>query len=123
MKLEKDLNKQIEQRLSIYTLTGECEWWGRLNSLHVLTIMGSYVKGCPKGTPDFIAIIRTPIHTISVLFIEAKSDSGKLRKEQTDFLFKYNRKFGFTCIVVRNIKELDDWINTNAINRVAEISL
>ncbi len=119
--LEKDLSKSIQERLSIYHLTKQVEWWGRLNSLHVRTIMGSYVKGCPKGTPDFLVLVRNPNNGITVLFLELKSTTGKLRKEQIEFRDLYSEKKDFWVLEVRRPVELDIWIDKNSYDYVKDI--
>lgn len=121
MKRESDLMKKISQRLSIYQMTGEVEWYGRLNSLKVKTIYGGIVQGLPKGTPDYIAIIRNKQDNLTILFIEAKSDVGKLRQEQKDFKHKYETKSGFMVSVIREISELDAIINSIGKDFVANL--
>ena len=111
--------KSIHQRLSIYEITGEVIWFGRLNSLKVKTITGKWVQGLPKGTPDWLALIRNRQDVVSALFIECKSDSGRLRKEQSLFHDKYNKKKGVFVIEIRDPKEFDNWIDKNAKDFVA----
>ena len=114
MKLEKELMKQIKDRLSIYELTGEVIWYGRLNSLEVKTIYGGRIKGMPKGTPDYLALVRGRANNILALFIEAKSNTGKVRIEQSIFINKYGTKEGVFVMILRDIRDLDKWINKNA---------
>lgn len=114
MKLEKDLIKQIKNRLDLYRLTGEVEFYIRINSGSVKTYFGSYVKLAAKGTPDFLALVRGREDKILALFLEAKSDTGKLRKEQEQFKQKYAYKEGFWFMELRDIKELDFWIEKNS---------
>lgn len=114
VKLEKDLIKQIQQRLDIYQLTGEVEFATRLNSGTVKTYYGSYVKLCKKGTPDYLALIRGKSDNIIVLFIEAKSNIGKLRPDQEIFKQKYGYKEGFWFLELREINELVKWFDKNA---------
>lgn len=123
MKLERDLMKQISQRLSVYTLTGEVQWWTRLNSGKVKTYYGSFIKLCDKNTPDFLALIRDRQDTITALFIEAKSDTGTVEKGQIAFADKYNRKDNIRVITLRDIKELDTWVDKYAKDYVASITL
>lgn len=114
MKLEKDIIKSVTQKLAIYTLTGECIWWARLNSLKVKTIMGTWIQGCPKGTPDLIAIIRGRKDEIIVLFIECKSSTGAMRKEQNEFFDKYRKYKDVYLMTLIDISQLDDFINQYA---------
>lgn len=116
VKLEKDLQKSIQQRLEIYQLTGEVVWWGRLNSLKVKTLMGSWIQGCPKGTPDIIALIRNKQQGLTALFLELKSESGQMTTEQREFWSKYNRKSDVVVLEIREPKQLDDWINDHSID-------
>ena len=110
MKLEKELMFQVKQALSVFELTGEILWYGRLNSLEVKTIYGGRIKGLPKGTPDWLALVRGRKNNILALFIECKSDSGQVRPSQTEFINKYSKKQDVFVIVIRDIKELDKWI-------------
>lgn len=114
MKLEKDLFQSIKQRLEIYELTGEILWWARLNSLRVKTLYGGIVNGCPKGTPDIVSIVKSRDSSIICLFLELKSSSGSITKEQIEFWSKYNCKEGIQVLEIRDPNELDDWISENA---------
>ena len=123
MKLEKDLIKQTHQRLDIYKLSGEVEWFSRLNSGKVKTYYGSYIKLCDKDTPDFLALIRGRNSPLLAVFIECKSDSGKLRPGQIKFKQKYAVKECFWYLELRDIKELDEWINKNAKDFIGGLTL
>lgn len=114
VKLERDLMLQVKNRLSVFEMTGEVLWYGRLNSLEVKTIYGGRIKGLPKGTPDWISLIRGKNNNILVLFIECKSDTGKVRDSQTEFINKYGTKEGVFIMILRDIKDLDKWINKNS---------
>ena len=105
---------QVKQRLSIYEMTGEILWYGRLNSLEVKTIYGGRIKGLPKGTPDWLALIRGRADNILALFIECKSDTGQVRPTQTEFINKYGTKEGVFVMILRDIRDLDKWIDKNA---------
>lgn len=113
-RLEKTLLHQINQRLSCYQMTGEVIWSSRLNSGKVKTYYGTYVKMCEKNTPDFIALIRGRNNEVLALFLEGKSSTGVLSEGQRDFQKKYGIKPGVFVITIRNIEELDNWINKNA---------
>ncbi len=114
MKHEKDLMLQVKQRLGVYELCGNVIWFGRLNSLEVKTIYGGRVKGMPKGTPDWLALVRGRSENILALFIECKSDSGQVRPTQTEFVNKYGTKEGVFVMILRDIRDLDKWIDKNS---------
>ncbi len=123
MKLEKDLIKQIEQRLSVLKLTGEVQWYSRLNSGKVKTYYGSYIKLCDKDTPDYLALMVGREHPLIAVFIEAKSDTGKLRPGQLLFKQKYAVKECFWYLELRDIKELDQFIDKHAKDFVETIGV
>jgi hypothetical protein len=123
MKLERDLMKLIDQRLGVYQSSGEVIWYNRLNAGKVKTYYGSYLQLSKKGTPDYIALIRNRQEGITVLFIEAKSDTGKLRKEQRIFQAKYEKVDGIYFMCITDIKDLDYWIDKNAKDFVKDISI
>jgi len=77
--------------------------------------MGSWVQGCPKGTPDLLAIVNMPNNKILALFLELKSSVGKLRKEQKDFYIKYNNT-NIQTMIIRDVKEFDNWINSHSLD-------
>jgi hypothetical protein len=116
MRTERELMLQVKNRLSGYELTGNVLWYGRLNSLEVKTIYGGRIKGLPKGTPDWLVLVRGKFDSILALFIECKSDYGTVRPTQTEFIRKYGVKKGVSVIVLRDIKDLDEWINKYGID-------
>jgi len=120
MKLEKDLLKQLTRRLSLYTMTGEISWFGRLNSLKVKTIMGTWIQGCPKGTPDILAFVNTN-DGMTALFIECKSKSGTLRPEQLAFMKKYQSHPHINVMLLKDIEDFDKWISLYAIDTTKEL--
>lgn len=120
MKLERDLNVQIKKRLSVYEFTNQIIWFTRLNSGSIKTYFGSHIKLCDKGTWDWVVAIRDIDKGISLLFIEGKSDTGKLLPHQILFMKKYNKKDVF-FLVVRNITELDAFIDLNCYNFVGDL--
>lgn len=110
---EKDLSLSIKQRLSIYELAGNVLWYARLQAGRIR--VGSYfVKMCDSGTPDYLALIRNRHDGITALFMELKSDTGKLRLEQKIFMEKYNRKEGIVVLTITDLKQLDDWIEKHS---------
>ena len=120
MKLERDLIKQIQQRLSIYQQTGYIEWWSRLNSGSVKTYYGSHIKMCDKGTPDFLALVNGKEGLIA-LFIEAKSESGTLRPEQMAFMTKYQSHPYINMLVVNDIEKLNQFIDLYAVDKTKDM--
>ena len=111
MRFEKDLMKQISKRLAVYKLTRGVLWYSRLQSGKA-KVGAYYINLNEPGTPDWIALIDTPNGLLG-LFIEAKSDTGKLTKDQEKFYLKYNTGY-IQTIVVKNINELDSWILSHA---------
>ena len=114
MRTEKELMLQVKNRLSVYEMTGEIIWHTRLNSLSVKTIYGGRVRGCKEGTPDWIVLVRGRADNILALFIECKSDKGTVRPKQSEFISKYGTKEGVFVMVLRDIRDLDKWIDKNA---------
>lgn len=117
VKLERDLSTQIKHILLLYNLTGEVEWYSRLQCGRI-NVGLHWLKLCDTGTPDYLALIRNRKDGLTALFIEAKSTKGKLSKEQKEFKEKYNRKSGFAVITITDINELVIWIAKNAKNFV-----
>jgi hypothetical protein len=112
VKLEKDLMSKISKRLDLYRFTGEVCWYSRLQCGKIR--VGSYfVKMCDKGTPDWLALVRNREDRLTALFIEAKSDSGCLRKEQSEFI-STNTKHDIHILVCTDISQLITWIDKNA---------
>lgn len=110
MKFEKDLNIIIKNRLSIYEMVGNIIWFSRLNSGLIKTYFGSHIKLCNEGTWDWVVAFRNRNDGVSLLFIEGKSDTGKLRKDQDIFKVKYSKKDVYFLIVI-DPKELDKFID------------
>lgn len=117
---ESELIKEIDKCLSVRNMTGEVEWYSRLNSGRVRTVYGSYIRLCEEGTPDFLAIIRNKEKNLTVLFIEAKGQGGKLRTEQIRFAEIHNKKKDFKVIKITDIADLKNIINELAIDTVNE---
>ena len=122
MKLEKEIMKQIKHRLEVWRLTGYVINFHRLNAGTVRNSnTGSWVKLGDKDNPDWIVIVRNREDGISILYIEAKSDKGRIRTGQTEFINKYGTKEGVFVMVLRDIKDLDKWIDKNAKDYVSLI--
>lgn len=122
MRKEADLMKQVSQRLDIYKLCGQVEWWTRLNTGRIKTYYGSYVQLCNKGTPDFLALIREKSGKLCALFIETKADRGNMTKDQKVFFNQYTKK-DIWMLCIKNIAELDYEIDQYAIDKLKEITL
>ena len=113
MKLEKDLMLQIKNRLGVYRLTGEVVWHHRIQSGKAQ--VGKYfINLAESGTPDYFSLIRMRDDSLGALFIEAKSDSGTLRQAQQEFINKFMGKKDVHILILRDIKELDKWIDKYA---------
>lgn len=112
--------KQIRSRLSLWQMTGVVEWGERLQSGKI-RVGHHFVTMSAKGTPDFVVVLRNRDRNLSLLFIEAKSDTGKVRPDQMAFISKYNNGKDIHSIVVRDIKTLDDFINRLGVDKVSEL--
>lgn len=121
MKLERDLIKQISNRLSILKMTGEVVWFHRIQSGKV-KVGQYYIKLADSGTPDWFALIRNREDGLTGLFLEAKSDKGIISPAQLTWALKHRKK-DIHILIVRDIKELDAWIDKYAKNFVDGITL
>lgn len=72
---------------------------------HILKNLRPY-KGLPSGFPDLLYIAEGP----TTIFIEVKTDTGKLSKEQERFHAMLKRN-GFPVCVARSAREAVDFIN------------
>ncbi len=120
MKLEKDLMKQISQRLGTYKLCGEVVWFHRIQSGKA-KVGQYYIQLADAGTPDWFVLIRMRNDTLGALFIEAKSDKGILRDCQQKFIDRFMNKRDVHILILRDINELDKWIDKNAKDFVNEL--
>lgn len=119
MRLEKQLMKILENRLSVLRMTGEVINFHRLNSGKVKNIYtNSWINLGDKDNPDWIALIRNRENNITLLYIECKSDTGKLRPGQESFIKRYSNKEDVVCMLLRDIKEFDNWIDKYSKNFV-----
>ena len=73
------------------------------------------------GTPDFLIVVWNKQKGLSIIFAEAKSDTGNLRKEQEEFFNKYSKIENIHPLVIRDIKELKNIINKIAYDRAQEL--
>lgn len=113
MKLERDLMHQITQRLGIYKLCGEVIWFHRIQSGQA-KVGAYYIKLAEAGTPDFFVLVRGRNDELVALFIEAKSDTGKLRSCQQGFINRFMGKKDVYILVMRDIKDLKEWMDKYA---------
>lgn len=120
VKLEKTLMKQVIQQLDLYQHHKVLLWWGRLQSLKVRSRMGHWIQGCPKGTPDFLALMRNQHNGITGVFIETKSDTGVIRPEQLAFMQKYKDCNDIQVLIIRDISELKQYIDMYGIDTMLE---
>jgi hypothetical protein len=116
--LEADLKRAVSDYLQIGENQGK--WVHlRLNSGDFIEVRGDTrrrIKGCPKGTADYIVLQATwvnayPTHInvnyCRAIFLELKSKKGKQSKEQKEFEIKVGKE---RCeyFVVRSIEELEE---------------
>lgn len=112
MKLEKDLMNILENRLLILRMTGEVINFHRLNSGKVKNIYtNSWIKLGEKDNPDWIVLVRNREDNITLLYIECKSDTGKLRPGQENFIKRHANNTDVFCMLLRDIKDFDTWVD------------
>ncbi len=120
MKLEKDLSELLKESIKSYEIFGNICWSLRINSGSIYIPGKGRINLAPAGTPDFLCLVRDRFENILVLFVEIKSDSGFKKFEtskeerevrQRDFRDKYNRKPGFKVLIIKEIKEFNDFID------------
>lgn len=87
-KLEKTVMSDIRRALEQLESVGCILWFERLHSLNIKTEFGGYIRCCRPGTPDYIVALKTSMGLL-VLFIEAKSDTGKQSIQQVEFQRKH----------------------------------
>lgn len=121
--LESEVLKSIGKRLALWHLTSECVWYTRLNSGHVKTNYGSYIKLCDSGTPDFVAIIRNQKLGLDLLFIEIKRPGIKLKfsPDQVKFKNKYKNVENVHHLTVDHPDYVDIYIDSICIDRLKDI--
>lgn len=118
--LESSLMKEIKKKLELYQLAGVVIWFSRLQSFKIKHY-GNFIMGCAKGTPDFITVIHNKNGTVSVIFIEAKSDTGKLRPEQIEFQKEYHSPPHIHVITARTITDVVQYIDKVGIDKLLEL--
>jgi len=111
VKLEKDLMVQLKNRLGVLRQTGEVINFHRLNSGTVQNkLTNSWLKLGEDGDLDYISLIRNKDNGITILYIECKSDTGKLRDSQKEFIRRHGNKPDVFIMILRNILEFDKWM-------------
>ncbi len=99
---EAELKSAVDDYLNILQNQGKVLFL-RLNSGDFIEVRGETrrrVRGCPKGTADYIVIMPN-----RVIFLELKSDVGKQSKEQKEFQGKVEEQ-GALYYVVRSVDEV-----------------
>lgn len=119
-KLEKETMKIISQKLDLYELVGNIIWKSRLNCGRIKTYFGSYVQLNKSGTWDWVVVFRNRNDGLSLLFIEGKSDTGKLRIDQKSFQVRYSKKDVYFLIII-DPKDLDKFIDKYSKDFVDEL--
>lgn len=113
MKLERDLMKQIKNGLVTYKLCKQVIWFTRLQGGKA-KVGSYYINLSEPGTPDWVVIILGKNKELGVLFIEAKSDTGKIRQSQKEWHDKHIGHPLLWIITMVNISQLDDFMNNNS---------
>ena len=122
VRLERDLMAQVSQRLGVYKCTGDVLWYSRLQCGKI-KVGYHWIKLCDKGTPDWLTLVRNKNNGITALFIECKSNKGKLRKEQEEFFEKYHKLKDIHVLVMTDILELDSMIDFIIPDRIKVLTL
>lgn len=123
--LEREVSASIAKRLAIYQLSGEVLWALRINSGSVPPEFRVHIKLAPKGTPDYLCLIKNKNNGISAIFIEVKRSDGKgkLSPEQKDFKDKYMVIHkDIYCMTVNNPHDLDNIITEIAYDKLKDIN-
>lgn len=120
-KLEKEVLQQVRKSLESWQITKVVIWYERLQS-GMVRKGAHYVRMCAPGTPDFISIYRKLDGNVGVLFIECKSDTGKLRTDQIKFKYKFC-KGELDFMVCTDVSQVNSFFNTNGIDYVKDISI
>lgn len=121
MRLESELKSCVEDYLQVGTNQGK--WlFLRLNSGDFIEVRGATrrrVKGCPKGTADFIVLqanlvnaypTHVYINCCRTVFLELKSDTGKQTKEQKEFQERAEDHVA-SYHIIRSLEDLQEILN------------
>lgn len=123
-RLESDVMKSVKRRLETWAMTGEVIWWLRINCGKIKDPYSpAWIQLAPKGTPDFIAIIRSKKDGIRAVFIECKRSDGTgiLSPDQKKFKNKYESIDYIDVLQIDDPKQLDNFIEAWAIDTVSLI--
>lgn len=116
--------KILGNRLSILRMTGEVINFHRLHAGKVKNqFSNAWIKLGDKNDPDWIVLVRNREDKITLLYIECKSDTGKLKPGQEEFIKRHSHKTDVVCMVLRDIKEFDKFIEKHAKCFVSGIQL
>jgi len=107
---EAELKRQIEDYLTYQMNSGKL-YFDRLNSGEFIEVRGQSrrrIRGCREGTADFFILTKFQcgLWIPRIIFIEVKSERGKLRPEQGAFKKLVGEQLA-EYIVVRNLAELE----------------
>lgn len=117
---ESELMPSIRKRLEIYILSGPVIWFERLQSFKIRHY-GNWMQGCKTGTPDWVVVLRNSMKNISIIFLEAKSDTGTQRKEQKEFELKHHNGKDILYYVIREPRQVDHIINELGYDRLQDL--
>jgi hypothetical protein len=107
---EADIKRAVEDYLQYGQNQGKWVFL-RLNSGEFIEVRGKTrrrIKGCPKGTADFLVITKGEICLLPkccCIFIEVKSSTGRQSPEQKNFEYLVEVQ-GAEYYIVRSVEEL-----------------
>lgn len=113
---EADIMTAIRKRLGAYQACGDILWFLRINSGKIYH-NGHYIQLAPRGTPDWLVLVRDKNKNLTIIFLEAKSEIGRLSKEQLAFEITYHNDKDILYYIIKNISQLSNIINTVAFDR------
>ena len=118
---EAEISRDVRNCLDTWSISGVVLWHMRINSGSVRSIhSGRWLKLAEKGTPDHIAIVLSRYKKILVVFIEVKTDKGRLTNEQALFADKYNKYDDFYVLKITDRKQLDVFLSEHGIDTLDE---
>jgi len=104
---EKDIAKAIKAMLTTMESAGQIRHHDRLNSGSTFRTGKSYAYNmCRPGTPDHYVILNDG----TVVWIEAKSSSGKQSEHQAEFERKVQGLKGHYYIIARSVTDVTDFL-------------
>ena len=105
MNKESEVMKRVKSLLDLLEYQKVIIWYERLNSGKV-QVGYSWIQMARKGTSDWIIVLRNKEKSLSVLFVECKSDVGTLRPEQKKFRDGFDGIKDIYYFIIRDSKEL-----------------